>query len=302
MGQKFGIVTICGVTNAGKSTFVNMVVGDKVSIVTPKVQTTRNVIRGVYNRDETQLVFVDTPGIFKRTGSVNLEKSMTKTAWKAIRDADVAMILIDGKRGVCKDTGHIIADFKGRDKKLIAVINKIDAISDEEKIEIGLELEKFEHISDIFYISSVKRTGVDRFLEFLMSHAKDGEWLYDADILTNTSVRVSVSEVIREKIFLNCRDELPYSIAVMVDEFDETDDMVNIGATIIVKRESQKKIVIGSHAEMLKKIRTESIVEMREHGMVEAEKRINMTLFVKVDENWQNSAQYYQYMGMECDL
>jgi GTP-binding protein Era len=288
-------VAICGAPNAGKSTFLNHLVGEKISIVSPKVQTTRHAIKGIINFDETQIVFTDTPGIFRARKDYTLEKRITNFAWKVVRAASVVMLLIDGFKGVTKEAQDIILDFKKRQKSLIAVITKIDRLSEKEKLDIALALEKEgDVIETIFYISSTEGTGVPKLIDHLKKKASFGEWLHDADTISDISENLTVAEIVREQIFLNLKDEIPYHTSVQTEKFTEAEDGVLASALITVTKESQKIIMIGKRGEMLKKIKHGAELELYKIF----KKPTEVNLFIRVRDSWREGEEYYNYLNI----
>ena len=293
--KKFLSITICGVTNAGKSTFVNKVCNNKVSIVSPKVQTTQNIIRGVFVDGDVQIVFVDTPGIFDSRSGYELEKRITKTAWSAIRDAGVILVLIDGIAGICHNTQKIMQDLERRGHEFIAVINKCDVITDDKKLKIGFELESNALVQEIFYISARNGKGLEHLISKLKSRAEEGEWHFAEDDSSDVLDRTFASEIVREKVFAFCKQEIPYNVSIMTESFDESDsDIIRIKMIITCKKDSQKGIIIGNGGKMIRQIRVEAQKELS----IAFGRKTQIEIFVNVDENWQIQDDYYQYMKM----
>ncbi len=292
MKTKILNVAICGAPNAGKSTFLNRLVGEKISIVSPKVQTTRHAINGVVNFDDTQIVFTDTPGIFRARKDFTLEKRITSFAWKVVRASSVVLLMVDGFKGVTKEVHDIISDFKRRGKNLIAVITKIDKLTEKEKLDIALKLENEEIIEAIFYISSIDGVGLEKLVDFLKKKAVAGEWIFDGDTISDISENITVAEIVREQIFLALKDEIPYHTSVQTEKFTEEAEGILANVLITVTKESQKIITIGKRGEMLKKIK---------HGAEEElfkifQKPISISLFIRVRENWREGEEYYNYL------
>ena len=286
-------VAISGAPNAGKSTFLNKVVGEKISIVSPKVQTTRNAINGIVNFEDTQIIFTDTPGIFRARKDFTLEKRITGFAWKVIRASSVVLLLIDGMKGITKEVEDIVDDFKRREKKVIAVITKIDAIKEEKKLKIALELEALGDVVEaIFYISSVEGTGIPKLIQFLKDKAVAGEWIYNSDEVSDITENLSVAEIVREQIFLLLQEEIPYHTSVQTESFAELEDHIEASVLITVTKESQKIIMIGRRGANLKAIKHASEEELSKiFG-----KNVILNLFIKVRKDWREKEEYYNYL------
>lgn len=296
MKRKILNVAICGAPNAGKSTFLNTILKEKISIVTPKVQTTRSAINGILNISETQVIFTDTPGIFRARKDFTLEKRITSFAWKVIRAASIVLLMIDGTTGLTKETYDILEDFKRRNRLLIAVITKIDKMSEKQKVDLGLALEGQGEIVDaIFYISSTADMGISKLMQYLLSKAQEGQWIYDSDTISDITENMTVSEIVREKIFLELKDEIPYHTSVETETFDDkTDNEISASVVVTVTKESQKIIMIGKRGSMLKKIKYESVKELSSIF----NKTVHLMLFIRVRDDWREKEDYYKYMNI----
>ena len=289
-----GIVAIIGEPNAGKSTLINKLVGGKVSIVTPKVQTTRFNIRGVCIEGDAQLIFVDTPGIFN--AEKNFEKAMVQAAWSGIGDADAVLLLIDAKYGLKESTQQLIASLKKNCKKSVCLaINKIDTIDKKKLIELAQACDAMMPFERIFMISALKGDGTKDVKSYLGGKMPVGPWLYPEDQMSDISMRLLAAEVTREKIFLKLEQELPYAIFVETEAWEETETSVKISQVITVQREGQKKIVLGDKGAMIKSIGISSRKELER--MVE--KHIHLALFVKVRAGWKDDSENYRLLGLE---
>lgn len=294
MKTKILNVAICGAPNAGKSTFLNKVVGEKISIVSPKVQTTRNAIRGIVNYENTQIVFTDTPGIFRARKDYTLEKRIASTAWKVVRASSVVILLVDGAKGVTSEVKDILNDFTKREKILIAVITKIDKIKEEKKLEIAFALEKEACVEAIFYISSKEGTGIEKLITALKAKAIEGTWLFNDDTISDISENMTAAEIVREQIFLCLKDEIPYHTSVQTEKFEEKEDGIFASVLVTVTKESQKIIMIGKRGEMLKKIKHQSQAELSAiFG-----KPTEINLFIRVREDWREGEDYYKYLNI----
>lgn len=291
---KCGIVAIIGEPNAGKSTLINRLVGGKVSIVTPKVQTTRFNVRGVCVSGDAQLIFIDTPGIFD--ASKSFEKAMVSAAWSGIGDADAVILLLDATRGLRDSTITIIERLKENTKKPVSlVINKIDAIEKTSLFALVTACNEHGVFDKIFMISALNGDGIADVVTHLTALMPTSPWLYPAEQMSDISMRLLASEITREKIFLRLDQELPYSIFVETESWEETDNFVKVSQAILVQREGQKKIVIGDKGAMIKAIGTSARHELEKM----LEKKIHLELFVKVKPNWKNDSESYRLLGLE---
>lgn len=286
-------VAICGAANAGKSTFLNKVVGGKISITSHKVQTTRSAINGIVNLENTQIIFTDTPGIFRARKDFTLEKRITNFAWKVVRASSVVLLLVDATKGITKEDKDILEDFKRRGKKLIAVINKIDSVKEEQKLKTALELEEAgDAVEAIFYISSVTGIGIPKLMDFIKSKAAEGEWIYNNDEISDITENLTVAEIVREQIFLLLKEEIPYHTAVQTERFIEEDEYIDASVLITVTKESQKIIMIGRRGENLKQIKHASEEELSKIFS----KNVILTLFIRVRGDWREKEEYYNYL------
>jgi GTP-binding protein Era len=277
--QKCLFVTIAGLPNAGKSTLINGIIGKKVAIVTPKVQTTRTQIRGIAIFNDTQIVFTDSPGIF--SAKTKLEKALVKSAWSAIKNDDITLLLIDATNYLknIERIKTIFARLQRIKARCILVINKIDLVKGPE-LKMAYEhlnlLYKFEKI---FMISALKSDGLFDLTNYLSELAPVGPWVYEEDQITDSSDDFLSAEITREKLFLNLREELPYSIAVLTEQFEEKKDKsLVIKQIIFVLKDSHKKIILGKHGDNMKKISIEARIELEK--MFEC--KVHLFLFVKV--------------------
>ena len=198
--QKCGFVALMGAPNVGKSTLVNNLVGSKISIVTPKVQTTRASIKGIYTHDDTQLIFIDTPGLFN--AKEKLEKAIVKEAWSRVEEADHLALLVDAKKGICKDTAQVIKSLKQQGKKAALIINKIDLIKRESLFDLATELNNEGVFTETFMVSALKGDGTQKLIEYFSSIAKDGPWMFPEDQIMDAPIKFYAAEVTREKIFM----------------------------------------------------------------------------------------------------
>ncbi len=290
-----GYAAIIGAPNAGKSTLINRLVGSKVAIVSPKVQTTRNRILGISLYGLSQIILCDTPGIFN--AKAKFEKAMVASAFAGARDADVILLMIDCYKGLCANTRSIIESLEGNSTPIIVVLNKIDNV-DKAKLpallqEISTALPNFDRV---FMISAYKGDGVEDLQIYLAEKLPESVWLYPEDHITDVPMRALAAEVTREKLFMRLREEVPYSIAVETESWEEKKDgSVKISQVIYVRTEGQKKIVLGHKGEMLKLIGQHS----RETLSRMMERTIHLFLFVKIAENWKENREFYESIGLE---
>ncbi|MSO69748.1 MAG: GTPase Era [Alphaproteobacteria bacterium] len=292
--KRAGFVAILGAPNAGKSTLVNLIVGRKITIVSPKVQTTRARIRGVHIEGSSQIVLVDTPGIFapKRT----LDRAMVEAAWAGAGEADLTVILIDATRGLDDDAQRIIEGVREIGRKAIAVINKVDAVAREKLLPLAKALDDSGIVSDVFMISALKGEGVKDLVRHLAEHLPKSEWLYPEDQLSDITERFLAAEVVREKLFIQLGDELPYAATVETEQFKEQKDgSARIEATIVVQRESQKPIVLGKEGKRIKEIGQAARLELEDL----LDRRVHLFLFVKVRKNWADDPARLRAMGLD---
>ena len=293
--QHCAFVSLLGAPNAGKSTLLNQLVQSKISIVSPKVQTTRSVITGICTEGVSQLVFMDTPGIFIPDPNRKLERAMVKSAWDRIEDADICCLLIDVKKGVSEDTALIIQGFKDHNIKAVLILNKIDTTPRDRLLGLSEKLFSEGVFSDIFMISALKGDGVDDVRDFLAKKAPQGPWMYPEDQLSTAPSRFVASEVTREQLFYRLQQELPYSLTVETEQFEERKGSVKIHQTIYVQREGHKKIVLGKSGQGIKEIGQRARKELE--SILGC--KVHLFLFVKVRENWMQNSDHYNYMGLE---
>lgn len=295
-GQKCIVIAIAGEPNSGKSTLMNYLIGQKVSIVSPKVQTTRSIVKGILTENETQIVFVDTPGIFKPHKKRNLERVIVRTAWRSVQDTEFVCLLIDASRSISERTEMIIKDLKKYNKKCIVAINKVDLVKKPKLLELAKKLDSYKLFDEIFMISALNGHGVSKVKDYLIKIAPKEKWLYPDDYITDSPMKLLASEITREKLFLNLKQELPYSVSVETEKWEEfKDGSVKIQQIIFVMKESQKGIVLGSKGSLIKKIGEDARKEIEE--LIDT--KVHLFLFVKVKENWQSDAEHFRYLNLE---
>ena len=291
-----GIVAVIGPTNAGKSTLVNKFIGSKVSIVTHKVQTTRSRIRAISILDLTQIIYVDTPGIF--APQRRLERAMVDAAWVGAEEADIVLLVIDSIRGIGPDIKSIIDKLSKRECQIYIVLNKIDNLKRELLLRLIDELKYETKINEIFMVSALNGEGVSELQTTIATRMPAGPWLFPDDQLSDLPQRLLASEITREKVYLYLHQELPYSVAVDNDNWKELkDNSIRIEQVIYVQRESQKGIVLGSGGKTIKRIRMESQRELSDLF----ETKVHLFLHVKVSANWINEPGRYREWGLRFD-
>lgn len=289
-----GFVALIGAPNVGKSTLVNALVGSKVTIVSRKVQTTRALIRGIVIEDHSQIILVDTPGIFlpKR----RLDRAMVKTAWSGAHDADLVCVLLDAKAGINEEAEAIFSQLANVNHPKILVINKIDIVSKERLLKLAQDANERLKFEDIFMISAMTGDGVDDLRRRLAADVPEGPYHYPEDQMSDAPLRHLAAEITREKIFRQLHQELPYQSTVETDSWQERkDNSVRIEQTIFVERESQRKIVLGKGGATIKQIGADARRELTEIVGFP----VHLFLFVKVRENWGDDPNRYREMGLE---
>jgi GTP-binding protein Era len=292
--QRCAFVALMGAANAGKSTLVNALVGSKVAIISHKAQTTRSLLRGIAIAGSAQLVFVDTPGIFAPRR--RLDRAMVATAWGGAHDADMVGFILDAKRGLDEEVEPVMDGLARIRQPKILLINKIDLVEKPLLLEIAAAANRRASFAATFMVSALNRGGVTDVREWLAVHAPEGPWHYPADQITDAPLRHLAAEITREKLYSRLHQELPYQATVETDQWQEFGDgSVRIGQIIYVERESQRKIVLGKGGQTVKSIGTQARREIAE--MIEAP--VHLSLFVKVQESWENDRERYRAMGLE---
>jgi GTPase len=292
--SRCGFVAIIGAPNVGKSTLVNALVGSKISIVTPKVQTTRTLIRGIAVEGEAQVILVDTPGIFAPRR--RLDRAMVDSAWAGTRDADLVVLVIDANKGIQDDDEAIVGGLAAMRAVRILVLNKIDLVAKPKLLDLAQTLNDRAAFAATFMISARSANGVADLKSFLGAHVPAGPWLYPADQISDAPMRQFAAEVTREKLYLRLHQELPYQSAVETEAWKELKDgSVRVEQTIYVERESQRKIVLGKGGQTIKAIGAAARSEIA----AAVERPVHLFLFVKVREGWADDPERYREMGLE---
>jgi GTP-binding protein Era len=293
-GTRCGFIALIGAPNAGKSTLVNALVGSKVAIVTPKVQTTRALIRGIAIEGAAQLVLIDTPGIFAPRR--RLDRAMVTTAWAGAHDADVVTVLIDARKGLDDEAQAILAKLGEVALPKVLVLNKIDLVDKPALLSLAQGANARAKFEATFMLSALTGDGVADLRQWLAAHVPEGPWHYPADEVSDAPLRHLAAEITREKLYLNLHQELPYRSTVETEAWTERKDgSVRIEQTIYVERESQRKIVLGKGGRSIKAI---GGAARRELAQI-LEKPVHLFLFVKVREGWGEDPERYRQMGLE---
>jgi len=294
--ERCGFIAVLGAPNAGKSTLVNRVVGSKVSIVSPKVQTTRARVMGIALQDRTQLVFIDTPGIFEPRR--RLDRAMVAAAWGGAGDADVTLLLVDAERGMDRNTALIIERMKAENKRAHLVLNKVDKIKKPDLLALTEQLNGEGVFDDIFMISALKGEGVDDLVTFLAERMPEGPWHFPEDQVSDMTERLLAAEITREKLYLQLRQELPYATTVETETWEERKDgSVKIEQVIFVERDSQKSIILGKRGQQIKQIGSDARKDLEEI----LDTKVHLFLFVKVREKWGDDPERYRDWGLDFD-
>lgn len=288
---KSGFVSILGKPNVGKSTILNSIIREKVAIVSPKPQTTRNKIFGIYNDEDSQIVFVDTPGIHNSKNS--LDDYMQKSINSAKKDVDVLLLVFDATKKFGPAEMDFIKGFASSESAVIVLLNKVDMVNYEKVFPILAQINELKFISDVIPVSGLKRKNIDTVIEVIKQFLPYGEPYFDRDIYTDKSMRFLCSEIIREKALWLLQDEIPHGIVVIIDNYDENVKNIYIDATIVCERKSHKQIIIGKKGEMLKEIGTRARLEIEK--MVE--KKCFLNLFVKVQTDWREKGSLVSDFG-----
>ena len=289
-----GFCAIIGAPNAGKSTLVNQLTGSKVSIVSHKVQTTRARIRAIAISGSTQIVLVDTPGIFKPKRM--LDRAMVQNAWGGAGDADAVVFLVDGRPGLTDDAKAIIAQLEATRTRAILVINKVDLIKREQLLDISAAFNAAYPFEQTFMVSALTGSGTKDLLKAIAARMPESPWLYPEDQVADVHLRFMASEMTREKIYERLHEELPYSSTVETESWEERKDgSVKIGQVIYVERDSQKAIVLGKGGQTVKLIGQLARADMEKYF----ERKVHLFLFVKVRENWAEDKERLRNMGLD---
>ena len=295
-GQRAGFVAIVGAPNVGKSTLLNRLVGAKVSIVSPKVQTTRTRVLGICIEGPAQIIFIDTPGIFQPRR--RLDRAMVAAAWIGTADADEVLLLVDASRGLDRNTAAIVKKLKRAERTVILAINKVDLVNKPDLLALAAELNEAGAFTDTFMISAETGDGVADLTALLAGRVAAGQWLFPEDQISDMPGRLTAAEITREQLYLQLHMELPYAAAVETESWKDQDDgSLRIEQVVYVERGSQKAIVLGKKGSRVKSIGEAARKELEEiFG-----RRVHLFLFVKVRGNWGDDPERYRDLGLDFD-
>ena len=290
--MKSGFVSIVGRPNVGKSTLLNTILETKLAITSDKAGTTRNVIQGVYEDSDSQIVFVDTPGIHKPVNK--LGNILNKKAYQTSDNVDLILFLVDVEKGIGRGDLFVLDKLKKENLPIILVLNKVDRISKDSLLEIIMKYKDLYDFSEIFPISALKNDNVNALIKTIKKYLPNEGKIFLDDTFTNISTNFYISEIIREIVLRKTRQEVPHTVTCLVEKKVEEDTKVIIQAVIIVDRESIKKIIVGKNASMLKSIGIDARCDLEEYFG----KKVYLELFVKVIENWRDKEKYLKELGL----
>ena len=294
LNTRCGFVALLGAPNAGKSTITNNFVGSKVSIVSPKAQTTRATIKGIGVYNQTQIIFLDTPGIF--SPKRRLDRAMVASAWSGVGDADIVTLVVDAKRGFDEETRAIIEKLKQTNQEALLVLNKTDLVKEADLLQLCQTLNEAYCFKETFMLSALNNKGTDEFYTYLANNLPESPWYYPEEQMSDLPLKLLAAEIVREKLFLYLRQELPYAITVEPELWERREDnSVRAEMTIYVERDGQKQIVLGHNGSMIKKIGQSARRELEEL----LEDRIHLFLFVKVRANWTDDPARYSDWNLD---
>ena len=290
-----GFVALLGAPNAGKSTLLNQLVGEKLSIVTRKAQTTRMRVLGILSEGNTQIGLIDTPGIFRPKS--RLEKAMVRAAWDGLDQANVVVVIVDAaSRQPDPKVDDILEVLAHRDRRAILVLNKVDKIKVEKLLPLSEAFAKTGRFDEIFMLSALTGDGIEGLKKYLFSHMPEGAWLYPDDQLTDLPERLLATEITREQLLEQMHDELPYAAAVLPEAWEERKDgSVRIAQTIVVMKPAHRAMILGKNGTRIKEIGQQARTEM----MAQMDRTVHLFLDVRVDEKWQERGAFYHLFGLE---
>ena len=281
MNKKIGYACLIGAPNSGKSTLLNALVNQKISAVTHKVHTTRDNIKGIVSKDNAQLIFIDTPGYLKNP-KYKLEKSITKKSLQEIKNVDFICIIVDVAKKNCLNNPLIDVTYFNSQENLIIIFNKVDLVKDKNQLLLLAQEAKARGFNNIFMISVINNKGVTDFLNYLITNSPEGEWHYNEDEVTDRSIKQIAEDITMEQFYKFLNKEIPYNLKVETESWKETQNDITIHQVITVLKDSQKKIILGTNGENIKKI---SIISKREIEKL-TDKKIHLYLFIKVRDTW----------------
>lgn len=289
--MKVGFVSIIGRPNAGKSTLINSIIGSKVAIVSDKAHTTRNNIQGIYNDDDSQIIFIDTPGIHKPMHK--LGKYMNSQSYYSIEDTNVILFMVDATEKIGKGDKFILDKLKEVDSNVFLVLNKVDRIKKENLFPMIEEYNKLFDFKEIIPISALKKDNIDDLIKTIKKYLDEGERYYSEDYYTDKSINFMVSEIVREKVLNLTHEEVPHAVTCVLEKYEEEKNSIHINVLIIVEREGIKRILVGHSGSMIKEIGIEARKDIEEL----VGKKVYLELFVKTVNNWREKDKYLTEFG-----
>jgi len=284
-----------GPSNSGKSTFLNTVLGEKISIVSHKIQTTRSGLRGIYNNNNVQMIFIDTPGLFD--AKTNFEKAMVENAFTNLTNADLVYFIIDASKKVTIFEKQVLHYFKNFNKNTFLILNKIDLLDKRVLLKKSKELNSYYSFRKTYMVSAKNNEGISELLKLTNSFADAEGWLYPEDQYTDLQSAIICEEITREKIFQFIHDEVPYSSIVKTESWSDKKKLLKIGQIIYVKKKNHKGIILGKNGSKIKEIGTASRKDMEKIF----NKKIYLNLEVKIDKNWDKDPEYYKRIGLDIN-
>ncbi len=291
--MKVGVVSIVGRPNAGKSTLINSIISEKIAITSNKPQTTRNNIQGIYNDSDSQIIFVDTPGIHKPVNK--LGKYLNRESYSSLEGVDLVLFMIDSSASFGKGDEFILEKIKEENIDTFLILNKVDKIKKDELFKMIMDYKDKYDFKEIIPISALKERNIDELLKTVKEYLPEGERIYPEDYFTDKSVRFLVSELIREKVLRKTREEVPHAVTVVIEKYEEKKDSVVINACIIVERDGIKKILVGHNGSMIKEIG----IDARKDIENLVGKNVYLDLFVKTVNNWRDRDKYLIEFGFD---
>ena len=289
--MKVGFVSIVGRPNVGKSTLINSIIGSKVAIVSDKAHTTRNNIQGIYNDDDSQIIFIDTPGIHKPMHK--LGKYMNSQSYYSIEDTNVILFMVDATEKIGKGDKFILEKLKEVDSNVLLVLNKVDRIKKENLFPMIEEYNKLFDFKEIIPISALKKDNIDDLIKTIKKYLDEGERYYSEDYYTDKSINFMVSEIVREKVLNLTHEEVPHAVTCVLEKYEEEKNSIHINVLIIVEREGIKRILVGHSGSMIKEIGIEARKDIEEL----VGKKVYLELFVKTVNNWREKDKYLAEFG-----
>ena len=291
--MRSGFVSIVGRPNVGKSTLLNSILDYKIAITSNKAQTTRNIIQGIYNEEDTQIVFLDTPGIHKPKGK--LGKILNKESYSVMKDVDVILFVVDAKSGIGNGDKMILESLRKTKSPVFLLLNKIDEMTEEEIFCAIASYKDIFSFAEIVPISALKKDNIDHLIEVIKKYLTDNVRYFEPDMITTNSMSFMASELVREKLLRKTVEEVPHSLTCYTTKFEEKENIVYINVDIIVDRESIKKIVIGRGGERLKQVGTEARKELEDM----LDKKVYLELYVRTLKNWREKTSFLKELGFD---